>query len=344
VPAAIPSKLHTRTPHLSHDENVRDVIVADPLRQVLDRDLGEARHRDGALDGVLQLPNVTWPGVGKQPLGGRRPEAGHLFARTPRELLDEGLGQHEHVAPAGAQRRHDDPDDVDAKIEILAEALLRDGRVEIAVRGGDDPDVEGDLSIPADGSHLALLQRPQQLGLHAERHVADLVEKQRPARGLSEQAGPVVWSPLAGGFLSGKYSHESAPRSGTRFAEAGQFVPFDRDRGERVMDAVKQIATRHAVSPARVALAWTLSRPTVSAVLVAARTPEHLEDNLAAIDLQLPPEDLQALNEVSDPGVPYPKWMVLQLDQAEDPRPRILDPEKFARGGPWRDLRRAPRG
>jgi aryl-alcohol dehydrogenase-like predicted oxidoreductase len=154
--------------------------------------------------------------------------------------------------------------------------------------------------------------------------------------------GIIVWSPLAGGFLSGKYSRESAPRPGTRYAEAGQFVPFDRDKGERVMGVVKQIATRHGVSAARVALAWTLSRPTVSAVLVAARTPEHLEDNLSAIDLQLSPEDLQALNGVSDPGVPYPKWMVLQLDQAEDPRSRILDPEAFARSGPWRDLRRAP--
>jgi len=154
--------------------------------------------------------------------------------------------------------------------------------------------------------------------------------------------GIVVWSPLAGGFLSGKYSRESAPQPGTRFAEAGQFVPFDREKGERVMSVVRRVADRHAVSPARVALAWTLSRPTVSTVLVAARTPEHLEDNLAAIDLQLAPEDLQALNEVSDPGVPYPKWMVLQLDQAEDPRARILDPETFVREGLWRDLRRGP--
>jgi hypothetical protein len=48
---------------------------------------------------------------------------------------------------------------------------------------------------------------------------------------------------------------------------------------------------------------------------------------------------MKALNEVSDPGTPYPKWMVLQLDQAEDPRPRTLEPERFADGGPWQDLR-----
>jgi aryl-alcohol dehydrogenase-like predicted oxidoreductase len=154
--------------------------------------------------------------------------------------------------------------------------------------------------------------------------------------------GVMVWSPLAGGFLSGKYRRDAPPPPGTRFGEAGPFVPFDRDRGERVLAVVKEIAARHDVSPARVALAWTLSRPAVSTVLVAARTEEHLEDNLAASELRLSPEDMKALNEVSDPGVPYPKWMVLQLDQAEDPRPRVLDPAAFAGGGPWRDLRRGP--
>jgi aryl-alcohol dehydrogenase-like predicted oxidoreductase len=152
--------------------------------------------------------------------------------------------------------------------------------------------------------------------------------------------GIMVWSPLAGGFLSGKYSSASTPEEGTRFAEAGQFVPFDRERGSRVLKVLREVAARHAVSMARTSLAWTLSRPAVSTVLIAARTPEQLEDNLAATDLRLSAEDLQALDAVSDPGTPYPKWMVLQLDQAEDPRPRTLHPEAFATGGPWRDLRR----
>jgi aryl-alcohol dehydrogenase-like predicted oxidoreductase len=152
--------------------------------------------------------------------------------------------------------------------------------------------------------------------------------------------GVIVWSPLAGGFLSGKYTRESPPRTGTRFAEAGQFVPFDQELGFRVLDVVRGIATRLGVSCARVALAWTLSRPGISTVLVAARTAEQLEDNVAATTPQLSAEDLDALNGVSDPGTPYPKWMVLQLDQAEDPRPRLLRPDLFEPGkAPWHDLR-----
>jgi aryl-alcohol dehydrogenase-like predicted oxidoreductase len=151
--------------------------------------------------------------------------------------------------------------------------------------------------------------------------------------------GILVWSPLAGGFLSGKYSRSAPPPAGTRFAEAGQFVPFDRELGYRVVDALKEVAARHGASPARVALAWVLGRPAVSSVIIAARKPEHLEDNIKAVDLNLTDEDLRQLERASDPGTPYPKWMVLQLDVAEDPRPKVLYPERYADGGSWQDLR-----
>ncbi len=140
--------------------------------------------------------------------------------------------------------------------------------------------------------------------------------------------GILVWSPLAGGFLSGKYTRANPAPSGTRFAEAGQFVPFDKDLGYRVVDALKQVAGRHGVSCARVALAWVLGRPAISSVIIAARKPEHLEDNIKAVDLTLSAEDVRLLDSASDPGVPYPKWMVMQLDAAEDPRPKVLHPER----------------
>src|ERR1700689_1384930 len=153
--------------------------------------------------------------------------------------------------------------------------------------------------------------------------------------------GILVWSPLAGGFLTGKYSRANPAPAGTRFADAGQFVPFDREMGYRVVDALKEVAARHGASPARVAIAWVLSRPAVSSVIIAARKAEQLEDNIRAVDLQLSDDDVRLPDSVSDPGVPYPKWMVLQLDTAEDPRPKILYPERYADGGPWEDLRRA---
>jgi aryl-alcohol dehydrogenase-like predicted oxidoreductase len=151
--------------------------------------------------------------------------------------------------------------------------------------------------------------------------------------------GILVWSPLAGGFLTGKYTRENAAPAGTRFAEAGAFVPFDKEIGYRVVEALKKIAARHDASPARVALSWVLGRPAVSSVIIAARKFEQLEDNIRAVDLRLSDDEVKLLDAASDPGVPYPKWMVLQLDTAEDPRPKVLYPDRYANGGPWKDLR-----
>ncbi len=151
--------------------------------------------------------------------------------------------------------------------------------------------------------------------------------------------GILVWSPLAGGFLSGKYDKNSPAPQGTRFAEAGRFVPFDTERGYRIVGVLREVADRHGVSPVQVALKWLLTRPAVCSVITAARKIAHLEDNIKSIDLVLSEEDQAKLDDVSHPGTPYPKWMVLQLDQTEDPRPKVLEPERFADGGPWKDLR-----
>ena len=142
--------------------------------------------------------------------------------------------------------------------------------------------------------------------------------------------GILVWSPLAGGFLSGKYDRNSPASAGTRFADAGQFVPLDKEIGYRVVDVLKEVARRHNVSPSSVALAWLLNKPAISSVIIAGRKAEHLEDNIQAVDLRLSEDDLRQLDAVSDPGIPYPKRMVLQLDTAEDPRSRILHPDRYA--------------
>jgi aryl-alcohol dehydrogenase-like predicted oxidoreductase len=186
-----------------------------------------------------------------------------------------------------------------------------------------------------------------QLGL--EKYVTAQMHYSLVGRGLEYEfqsfaefhnIGILVWSPLAGGFLAGKYTLANPAPGGTRFAEAGNFVPFDREVGYRVVDALKDVAGRHDASAARVALAWVLGRPAVSSVIIAARKAEQLEDNIRAVDLQLSDDDVRLLDAASDPGVPYPKWMVLQLDTAEDPRSKILNPERYTDGGPWKDLRR----
>src|SRR5207245_2416800 len=138
--------------------------------------------------------------------------------------------------------------------------------------------------------------------------------------------GILAWSPLAGVFLTGKYSRANPAPAGTRFAEAGNFVPFDKEMGYRVVEALKEVSGRHDATLARVALAWVLGRPAVSSVIIAARKPEQLADNIRAVDLGLLADELRLLDAASDPGVPYPKWMVLQLDTAEDPRSKVLYP------------------
>jgi aryl-alcohol dehydrogenase-like predicted oxidoreductase len=116
--------------------------------------------------------------------------------------------------------------------------------------------------------------------------------------------GILVWIPLAGGFLTGKYSRANPAPAGTRFAEAGSFVPFDKEMGYRVVEALKEVAGQHGASPARVALSWVLRRPAVSSVIVAARNAGQLEDNIGAVDLQLSDDEVRLLDAASDPGVP----------------------------------------
>jgi hypothetical protein len=75
-----------------------------------------------------------------------------------------------------------------------------------------------------------------------------------------------------------------------------------------------------------------LARPAIASVIVAARTHDRLGENLRAADIELGAEDFELLDRASDPGVTYPRWMVEQLDLAEDPRPRVLNPRAFADG------------
>ncbi|MFF0366779.1 MULTISPECIES: aldo/keto reductase [unclassified Micromonospora] len=138
------------------------------------------------------------------------------------------------------------------------------------------------------------------------------VERDVVPMALDEGVGLTVWSPLAGGFLSGKVGRDSAVAdSGSRSAQPGftNFPPVDRERGFDVVDVLKGVAERHEVSPARVAVAWLLARPAVTSVIVGARKQEQLVDNIAATDLTLTAQDLAELDEISKLPVAYPNWI-----------------------------------
>jgi aryl-alcohol dehydrogenase-like predicted oxidoreductase len=125
----------------------------------------------------------------------------------------------------------------------------------------------------------------------------------------SEQVGLMVWSPLAGGFLSGKYSRGDEKAADGR-RTGFDFPPVDRDRGYAVIDAMRPIAEAKGISVAQVALAWLLHQPAVTSVIIGAKRTEQLTDNLAAVDVTLSAEDLAALDAVSKLPPEYPGWML----------------------------------
>jgi aryl-alcohol dehydrogenase-like predicted oxidoreductase len=126
---------------------------------------------------------------------------------------------------------------------------------------------------------------------------------------VDEGLGVLVWSPLAGGLLSGKYRRgQQAPEGSRRFEGWTEPPVHDEDRLYDTVDALLEIGAAHGVSAAQVALAYTLARPAVTSVIVGARTEEQLADNLAAAELALSEEELRRLDEVSRVPLLYPYW------------------------------------
>ncbi|HST41060.1 MAG TPA: aldo/keto reductase, partial [Conexibacter sp.] len=140
------------------------------------------------------------------------------------------------------------------------------------------------------------------VGRDVEHELLPLVE--------DERLGLLVWSPLSNGFLSGKYTRGSADPDG-RFAQL-DFLPLDRERGYDVVDVLLEVAREHDVSGAQVALAWLLARSAVTSVIVGARRPDQLADNLRAADLRLSAEELERLDRAGRPEPLYPAWLHAQ--------------------------------
>jgi aryl-alcohol dehydrogenase-like predicted oxidoreductase len=120
--------------------------------------------------------------------------------------------------------------------------------------------------------------------------------------------GILPWSPLASGFLSGKYAKNQPPPPGVRLEKwKERFADFDNERAWRTLDAVTAIAKERQSTPATVALAWLLAKPNVTSVIFGARSIEQLDDNLKAADLRLSSDDVRRLDDASafEPGYPY---------------------------------------
>jgi aryl-alcohol dehydrogenase-like predicted oxidoreductase len=138
----------------------------------------------------------------------------------------------------------------------------------------------------------------------------------------SEQLGLMVWSPLAGGLLSGKFGPGSNNPEGSR-RTTFDFPPVDKDRAWKVVEVMRQVGEAHGVSVARVALAWILHKPSVMSIIIGAKTLEQLDDNLAAVDLTLTPEEMARLDEVSEIPSEYPGWMFARQGGNRRPKPFV---------------------
>src|SRR5215475_5574786 len=119
--------------------------------------------------------------------------------------------------------------------------------------------------------------------------------------------GVFVWSPLAGGFLSGKYTRENPQGDGGRL-NSFDVLPYDKEKGHQVVERLNTIAADHRATPAQVAIAWVLTKPFVSSVLLGANKMAQLEDNLGAASIELRPEEVASLDEFTTPTPTYPNY------------------------------------
>ncbi len=147
-------------------------------------------------------------------------------------------------------------------------------------------------------------------GRDLERELAPLCQAERVAI--------LPWSPLAGGLLSGKFDPEKKGPADARRASF-DFPPVNMERLPRVLAALRAVAAATDASVARVALAWLLTRPFVTSVIIGAKRPDQLADNLAAVDLKLSPEQIAELDAASALPAEYPGWMV-DFQNTRDPR------------------------
>ena len=134
-----------------------------------------------------------------------------------------------------------------------------------------------------------------------EREIVPLLE--------SEKVGLLVWSPLAGGLLSGKFSRTNQKAADSRRTEY-DFPIVNKERTWKILDVMAPIATAHRCSPARVALAWLLAKLVATSVIIGAKRLDQLKDNLAAIELTLTEDELRQLDQVSDLPLEYPGWVL----------------------------------
>jgi len=146
------------------------------------------------------------------------------------------------------------------------------------------------------------------------------VERELVPLAIDEQLSLLVWSPLAGGLLSGKFGPGAPAEAGSRRSHF-DFPPVDLERAWPCVAAMRAIADARGVSVARIALAWLLAKPHVTSIIIGAKRIEQLEDNLGAVDVALTEDELAHLDAVSAVPPGYPDWMIDRQAAGRRPQP-----------------------
>ena len=171
-------------------------------------------------------------------------------------------------------------------------------------------------------SNLAAWQIMKALGISAQNHLSKFVslqayytiagrdlEREIAPLLLDQKLGLMVWSPLAGGLLSGKYNRNSESKEGGRRVNF-DFPPVNKDKAFDIVDVMQNIADEKKATVAQIALAWLRYQPVVTTTIIGANKPQQLADNLNSVNVQLTEDELTRLNDVSELAPEYPGWMI----------------------------------
>lgn len=135
------------------------------------------------------------------------------------------------------------------------------------------------------------------------------IEREITPMAISENISIMPWSPLAGGFLSGKYTRGNAVAGNSR-RDTFDFPPINKEKAYDIIDVMAEIGKHHNVSVATVALNWVIRQPAVTSTIIGAKNLQQLNDNIAAVSLELTSEEMEQLNKVSALAPEYPGWMI----------------------------------
>ena len=258
--------------------------------------LGEALV-DGRRDRLLISSKVRFPmGAGPNDRGLSRHHIVRQCEASLRRLRTDVIDLY-HV------HEWDGQTPLDETIEAL-DTLVKQGKIRyVACSNYSAWHLMKALAVADAGRYQRFIAQQIHYTLHSREAEYELIPL-----GLDQGVGVLVWSPLGGGWLSGKYTRHTRPESGRQVTGFREPPIYDWDRLWDIVDVINEVAAAHGVSGARVSLAWLLQRPLVASVIIGGRTTAQFEDNLGAAGLKLAPDEIARLDKVSQPPLIYPYW------------------------------------